>query len=134
MLLRLSGGHGDAGQALDERHDFTVLIKDRAQLDIDMFGAARCVMDMQHPFRRATVPGLAHRAQLAGLIARHSVMMGNPMTFTADGGLAVNTELTLIGAVGSENVVVGIQDNGWLSVVLKIGHQRLYSGVGNISR
>ncbi|MNH29797.1 hypothetical protein D3C79_900470 [compost metagenome] len=89
---------------------------------------------MQHPFRRATVPGLAHWAQLAGLIARHSVMMGNPMTFTADGGLAVNTELTLIGAVGSENVVVGIQDNGWLSVVLKIGHQRLYSGVGNISR
>ncbi|MNH07207.1 hypothetical protein D3C72_1917760 [compost metagenome] len=108
-----------------------MLIQDRAQLNVNVLRPAWCVMNMQHAFRRAAVPGLAHRAQLTGLIAWHRIVMGNPMTFTADRRLAFHRELSSIGSIGGEDVVVGIQHDGRLSVVFEIRHQRLYGRIGN---
>ncbi|MNC46814.1 hypothetical protein D3C75_958450 [compost metagenome] len=88
-----------------------------------MLRAAWCVMNVQYPLRYLAVPRLAHRAMFASLVARHSVVMRNPMALLAQWGLIMPAKLTAIGRIGGEDVVVGVQHDGREGIVLEVGNQ-----------
>lgn len=124
LFLGLSRCEGDGSQALNKGHHPSLLIQDRAQFDIDMLRATWRVMNVQYPLRHLAVPGFAHRAMLAGLVAGHGVVMRDLVAFFAQRGLLVVAELAAIGGVGGQDVVVGVQHNGRQGIVLKVGNQR----------
>ncbi|MCY1444534.1 hypothetical protein D9M71_610120 [compost metagenome] len=83
LFLWLRRSEGDAGQAFDKGHHPALFIQDRPQFDIHMLGATRCVMNVQHPLRHLAIPRLAHRAMLAGLVARYGIVVRDPVAFLA---------------------------------------------------
>ncbi|AEA68793.1 Hypothetical protein PSEBR_m824 [Pseudomonas brassicacearum subsp. brassicacearum NFM421] len=106
--------------------DDTLLIQDRAQFHIDVFGPARCVMNVQDPIRTAHLPGLFHRAVLTGLVTRHIVVVGNPITLMANERLVGAAELTQVSRVCRQDVVIGIEDDHRLGLVLQKRDQGLH--------
>ncbi|MNO80587.1 hypothetical protein D3C76_717990 [compost metagenome] len=88
-----------------------------------MLGAAWCVMHMQHSLGHLAVPGLAHGAMLAGLVARYGVMVRDLVALLPQRGLVMVGELAPIGGVGGQDVVVGVQHDGRQGIVLKVGNQ-----------
>ncbi len=123
LLLRLRRGQCDRGQAFYERHHPALLIEDRPKFHIHMLRPARGVMNVQYPFRQLAVPGLAHGAMLTGLVARHGVVMGNPVALLTQWRTVVTAELPTIGGIGCEDVVVGVQHDGRQRIVFEVGNQ-----------
>ncbi len=129
-LLRLCRRHGDAGQALHERNHLALLVQDRAQFHVHMLRPARGVMHMQHPLGGAAMPGLAHRAVLPRLVARHRVVVRDVVALLADRRGAHHPELMQVRGVGGKNVVLQVEHDARLRFVFEVGHQRLQGGAG----
>lgn len=104
-------------------HHPALFIQDWPQLDVDVLGAAWCVMNVQHPLRYLAVPRLAHRAVLASLVARYGIVMRDLVALLAQRRLIMPAELATIGRIGGEDVVVGVQHDGRQGIVLKVGNQ-----------
>ncbi|MNE21869.1 hypothetical protein D3C80_1150500 [compost metagenome] len=88
-----------------------------------MLGAAWCVMNMQHSLGHLAVPRLAQGAMLTGLVARYSIVVRDLVTLLTQRCLVISAELTAIGGVGGQDVVVGVQHDCWQGIVLKVGNQ-----------
>jgi hypothetical protein len=96
------------GQPLDERGHVAARIEDRPQLDVDVLGAARRVVDVQHAIQAARFDRLLHRAVLARLVARHGVVMRHLEAMAPHVLDAGHAELPPVRAVRREDPVVGI--------------------------
>ncbi|MNC82008.1 hypothetical protein D3C75_1353460 [compost metagenome] len=61
---------------------------------------------------------------LTGLDARHGIVVRDLVALFTQRRLVVSAELTAIGRIGGEDVVVGIQHDGRQRIVFEVGNQR----------
>jgi len=80
-------------------------------------------MDMQHPIRAIELTRLAHWAVLAGLIARDRIMVRDLVAFAPHYRRVGAGKLALIGRVGGEDLVIGIEHDHRLRFVFEIRNQ-----------
>ncbi len=120
MRRRPAAGLANDAHGFDEVDDLPLIIANRRRLDIDMFLAARRVMQVENALRRAGFKTLPERTGFASLVTRHIEMVRNLVTQAPGNRLAAG-KLTQIGGIRGDNAVIRIHHNARLGQAVQEG-------------
>ena len=116
----------------DEIHLCACRVAQRHEFDIDISLALGRVVQVQHPFALPRLAGTGQGAGLAGLVARHTEVVGHRITGASD-HRALRAELPPVGRVRRDDPVLAVKQDVRLGQTLQIGHQfRQQAGHGSV--